>query len=118
MVFSICNCNVSVFSQNTAISDRPKAKPVSKKEGKNIRKQQQQQAQQLQAQQQQQQQVVLQQQAQPQTFQPNLYSPQPTQIFSQLQLTQPQQLQVQTQQFQQQVDFRTIAHDEALNQGK
>lgn len=27
-------------SQNTAISDRPKAKPVSKKEGKNLRKQQ------------------------------------------------------------------------------
>ncbi|XP_044260011.1 ankyrin repeat domain-containing protein 17 isoform X12 [Tribolium madens] len=27
-------------SQNTAISDRPKAKPVSKKEGKNVRKQQ------------------------------------------------------------------------------
>lgn len=26
--------------QNTAISDRPKAKPVSKKEGKNLRKQQ------------------------------------------------------------------------------
>lgn len=26
------------FFQNTAISDRPKAKPVSKKEGKNIRK--------------------------------------------------------------------------------
>lgn len=87
---------------------------MSKKEGKNIRKQQQQ-AQQLQAQQQQ---VMLQQQAQPQTFQPSLYTPQPTQIFSQLQLTQPQQLQVQTQQFQQQVDFRTIANDEALNQGK
>lgn len=108
--------NNIIFAQNTAISDRPKAKPVSKKEGKNIRKQQQQQAQQLQVQQQQQQ-VVLQQQTQPQTFQPNLYSPQSAQIFSQLQLTQPQQLQVQTQ-FQQQVDFRTIAHDEALNQGR
>ncbi|XP_015120121.1 ankyrin repeat domain-containing protein 17 isoform X3 [Diachasma alloeum] len=29
---------ISDVSQNTAISDRPKAKPVSKKEGKNIRK--------------------------------------------------------------------------------
>lgn len=34
----------SEVSQSTAISDRPKAKPVSKKEGKNLRKTLQQQA--------------------------------------------------------------------------
>lgn len=55
--------------QNTAISDRPKAKPVSKKEGKNLRKQQAyqaalQQQQHLQQINQQLQQQVLQQQAQ------------------------------------------------------
>ncbi|XP_023310968.1 ankyrin repeat domain-containing protein 17 isoform X5 [Anoplophora glabripennis] len=85
-------------SQNTAISDRPKAKPVSKKEGKNIRKQQQQQA--------------TQQQLQPQTqaFQPNLYGQQPTQVFGQLQLQQSQQLQVQPQQFQQ-TDNKTITQE-------
>ncbi|XP_063908779.1 ankyrin repeat domain-containing protein 17 isoform X5 [Zophobas morio] len=56
-------------SQNTAISDRPKAKPVSKKEGKNVRKQQ------------------LQQQ-----YQSNLYGQQSTQVFSPIQLQQqPQQ---------------------------
>ncbi|XP_068908725.1 ankyrin repeat domain-containing protein 17 isoform X12 [Tenebrio molitor] len=56
-------------SQNTAISDRPKAKAVSKKEGKNLRKQQ------------------LQQQ-----YQANLYGQQSTQVFSPIQLQQqPQQ---------------------------
>ncbi|CAG9861269.1 unnamed protein product [Phyllotreta striolata] len=75
-------------SQNTAIIDRPKAKPVSKKEGKNLRKHQQQQQQQALGQQ--------------QPFQPNVYAQQPNQIFGQLQLQAPQQLQVQTQQFQQQ----------------
>ncbi|KAJ8935953.1 hypothetical protein NQ314_012575 [Rhamnusium bicolor] len=92
-------------SQNTAISDRPKAKPVSKKEGKNVRKQQQQQ------------QTMPQQQPlqpQSQTFQPNLYGQQPTQIFGQLQLQQPQQLQTQPQQFQQ-TETKTITQQEILN---
>lgn len=92
--------NDYLFIQNTAISDRPKAKPVSKKEGKNIRKQQQQQQQ------------ATQQQLQPQTqaFQPNLYGQQPTQVFGQLQLQQSQQLQVQPQQFQQ-TDNKTITQE-------
>nr|XP_015840312.1 PREDICTED: ankyrin repeat domain-containing protein 17 isoform X7 [Tribolium castaneum] len=51
-------------SQNTAISDRPKAKPVSKKEGKNVRKQQLQ-------------------------YQSNLYGQQ-SQVFSPIQLQQQQ----------------------------
>ncbi|XP_044743261.1 ankyrin repeat and KH domain-containing protein 1 isoform X4 [Chrysoperla carnea] len=56
----------SEVNQNTAISDRPKAKPVSKKDSKNQRKQQQAAAQQqaAQAQQQQQQQAQAQQQQQ------------------------------------------------------
>ncbi|KAJ8920471.1 hypothetical protein NQ315_005339 [Exocentrus adspersus] len=83
-------------SQNTAISDRPKAKPVSKKEGKNVRKQQQTTPQQL--------------QPQTQAFQPNLYGQQSTQVFGQLQLQQSQQLQVQQQQFQP-TDNKTITQE-------
>uniref|UniRef100_A0A6P7GGN1 Ankyrin repeat domain-containing protein 17-like n=1 Tax=Diabrotica virgifera virgifera TaxID=50390 RepID=A0A6P7GGN1_DIAVI len=109
-------------SQNTAISDRPKAKPVSKKEGKNLRKQQsalqqqqtviQQQQTVIQQQQQQQQQSQEQVQA---TFQSNLYAQQPSQFFGQLHhLPTPQQLQVQQPQFQQQ-DNKVIAQQEILN---
>lgn len=65
----------------------------------------------------QQQQTVIQQhqtQTQVQTFQPNLYAQQPSQIFGQLQLQTPQQLQLQAQQFQQ-PDAKTIAQQEILN---
>lgn len=55
---------MSFLFQSTAISDRPKAKPVSKKEVKNIRKQQQQAYQNALGQQQQQQQHQQQQQQQ------------------------------------------------------
>nr|XP_023030075.1 ankyrin repeat domain-containing protein 17-like [Leptinotarsa decemlineata] len=96
-------------SQNTAISDRPKAKPVSKKEGKNIRKQQQQT---MLPQQSLPQQSVLQQPPQSQAFQPNLYGQQPSQIFGQLQLQPPQQMQMQT--FPQQ-ETKTIMQQEILN---
>lgn len=61
--------------QNTAISDRPKAKPVSKKEGKNLRKQQAAAAQQQ------------------HNFQSNLYGQQSSQLFGHLQIQQQQQQQ-------------------------
>ncbi|CAH0553399.1 unnamed protein product [Brassicogethes aeneus] len=95
-------------SQNTAISDRPKAKPVSKKEGKMFRKQQQQQSPQSQQQQQQPQQPqqppLVQQQPPPQPFSPTqqtMYGPQ-MKALSQLQLQSHTQLAQQL--FQQQGD--------------
>ncbi|XP_025832280.1 ankyrin repeat domain-containing protein 17 isoform X2 [Agrilus planipennis] len=82
-------------SQNTAISDRPKAKPVSKKEGKNLRKQQQQQQQQPPPQPPQQQ--VSQDQQQQQQYQTAVYTQQQSQL-SQLFVAKEQQQQQQQQQ--------------------
>ncbi|XP_019763189.1 ankyrin repeat and KH domain-containing protein 1 isoform X1 [Dendroctonus ponderosae] len=89
--------SVADVSQNTAINDRPKAKPI-KKEGKNIRKQQlaQQQAQQQQCMQQTLQNGANQSTQQtsvapPKTF--NIFADQQVSMFRQLQMPQPPQQQ-------------------------
>lgn len=78
--------------QNTAISDRPKAKPVSKKEGKNNRKQQQ--------------------------YQPNLYGQQQGQMFTQIPPIQQSDKPVSETLNVQGIDLDSLSHDPFILQDK
>lgn len=78
--------------QNTAISDRPKAKPVSKKEGKNNRKQQQ--------------------------YQPNLYGQQQGQVFAQIPPVQQSDKPVSESLNVQGIDLDSLSHDPFILQDK